>query len=102
MALPELAAKPQLVALCKQTVPLSFGKLIVRLAVGAVNPSVVVNDPLVALTVILELPTNDVACVVSPSVKLPNGAVSVPSKPLYVAWIAPIVTVPVVVLTLKI
>ena len=85
-----------------QIVPPSSGSTIDRLAVGVAKLSVVVNDPLVAWMVLAELPKIVVAAAVLPRVSVPKGALIVPSKPENVAWIAPIVTVPDVVSTLKI
>ena len=102
MAEPLEAAKPQFVDVRKQTVPASSAKVIERLAVGAVKPTVEVNEPLVAWSVIAELPFKVSALFVAPTVRSPSGVFSVPLKPLYVACIAPMVTTPPEVLTLNI
>ena len=69
-------ANPQLVLFCRQTVPLSFGKLMVRLAVGATKPSVLVKPLALALKVELALPWSAKVRLVAPIVRLPPGVIA--------------------------
>lgn len=69
-------AKPQVVLVCKQTVPLSFGKLILRLAVGAVKPTVLVKVPLVAEMLLVASPAMTVGRRLVPTLKVPPLALT--------------------------
>lgn len=68
-------AKPQLVLFCRHTVPLSFGKLMARLAVGATKPRVLVKPLALPLKVELPLPCSAKVRLVAPMVKLPPGVI---------------------------
>ena len=76
-----LKAKPQLALVCKQTVPDSFGKLMARLAVGAVKLTVVVKLPLVAAILVLASPAMTVGRKLVPTLKVPPLALTL-SAPL--------------------
>jgi hypothetical protein len=67
--------KPQLGLFCRQTVPPSFGRLIVLLEVGVVKPSVVVNDPLRPVMTLLLLPLSVKSWLMAPIVKAAPGVI---------------------------